>query len=297
MPVPVQATIILPTTADRGLLVPLCVSSIQRQTLQSFELFIIGDGVDESTRAVINDLVRQDDRISFFDHPKQARRGEVYRHQALQEARGQFVAYICDRDLWLPNHLDILANYLQKATLVTTNFYYVRRNQELVIPYLYTSPVETARGILSAAGHRLDFYHRLPYGWRTTPANRPTDLYMWEQMLAQADCRVAVAWQPTLLYFKRNDHPGWPTAQRYEELVRWTALLKDTSALQSAMDKALMGVIYERNRYKESWLLLRGKRVTDLPGLFKRKLRRWLKLPEDQPVEERWLPAPIKLDL
>ncbi|WP_080237897.1 glycosyltransferase family A protein [Spirosoma rigui] len=296
MPVPVQATIILPTTADRGVLLPLCVSSIQQQTLQAFEVFIIGDGVDEPTRVIINELVRQDNRIRFFDHPKHARRGEVYRHQALQEARGEFVAYICDRDLWLPKHLETLAHYLQHATLVTTYYYYVRRDQQLVLPYLYTSPTETARGILSAAGHRLDFYHRLPYGWRTTPVHRPTDRYMWEQMLAQADCQVAVAWQPTLLYFKRNDHPGWPTVQRYAELARWAALLQTPSALQPAMDNALMNVIYERNRYKESWLLLRGKRVAELPGLFKNKLRRWLRLPGDQPAEESWLPALIKLD-
>ncbi|MFD2932558.1 glycosyltransferase family 2 protein [Spirosoma flavum] len=296
MSLPIQATIILPTTADRGLLLPLCVSSIRRQVIQAFELFIIGDGVDEPTRAVVHDLIRQDDRIRFFDHPKHSRRGEVYRHQALQEARGTFVAYICDRDLWLPNHLEVLAHHLQKATLVTTNYYYVRLDQQLVLPYLLTSPSQTARGILSAAGHRLDFYHRLPYGWRTTPNNRPTDLYMWEQMLAHADCRVAVAWQPTLLYFKRNDHPGWPTAQRYEELVRWNALLQTPPALQPVMDKALISAAYERNRYRESWVLLRGRRISELPDWFRTKLREWLKLPAVPKAGENGLPAPIELD-
>ncbi len=274
---PVQATVILPTTADRGLLLPLSVGSVQRQTLQAFELFIIGDGVDEPTRAVIADLMQQDNRIQFFDHPKHPRRGEVYRHQALQQAKGTIVAYLCDRDLWLPHHLQTLADHLQIATLTSTNYYFVQQNQQLSLPYLPVAPREAARGILSAAGHRLDFYRTLPHGWRTTPANRATDVYMWEQMLAHPNCRVEIAWQPTLLYFKRDDHPGWPTAQRYEELSRWSALLQVPNGLQSAMQQAFVDLVRERNRFRRSWLLLKGRRLTELPGWLETKIREWLK--------------------
>jgi glycosyltransferase involved in cell wall biosynthesis len=293
---PIQATIILPTTADRGLLLPFCIGSIQQQTLQAFELFIIGDGVDESTRAVIKGLMRQDDRIHFFDHPKHARRGEVYRHEALQQARGVFVAYICDRDLWLPSHLEAINRLIQKATMVSTNFYYVRRNQKLILPYLPISPKKAARNILSATAHRLDFYHQLPYGWRTTPADQPTDRYMWDQLLAHPDCRVAVVWQPTLLYFKRNDHPGWPTIKRYEELAHWNTLMQSPMDLQKATDQAMAHALYERNGYKRSWLLIRGKRVIELPRWFKSKLQQWLKFSADPLEEESWLPDPKEPD-
>lgn len=287
---PVQATIILPTTADRGLILPFCIRSIQQQTLQAFELFIIGDGVDESTRGVINELMRQDNRIHFFDHPKHARRGEIYRHQALQQARGVFVAYICDRDLWLPNHLEVIAQHAQRATMITTNFYYVRRDQKVILPYLSISPREAARNILSATAHRLDFYHQLPYGWRTTPTNQPTDQYMWDQMLAHPNCQVSVVWQPTLFYFKRNDHPGWPTAKRFEELARWNTLMQSPVDLQRSIDQAIIHAVYERNRYKRSWLLIRGHRVADLPRWFKKKFRQWLKLSINPSEEESLLP-------
>ncbi|WP_080059017.1 glycosyltransferase family 2 protein [Spirosoma aerolatum] len=292
----IQATIILPTTADRGLLLPLCIRSIQQQTLQAFELFIIGDGVDEPTRSVIKHLMAQDNRIRFFDHPKHERRGEVYRHQALQQAQGFFVAYICDRDLWLPNHLDALSSVLQEATLATTNYYFVRRNQQLLLPYLPSSPRQRARGILSATAHRLDFYRQLPYGWRTTPSNQATDLYMWDQLLAHPNCRVAMVWQPTLLYFKRNNHPGWPTAQRYEELARWDTIRQNPERLQSAMNQAFINLIYERNQFKESWFLVRGRRISELPRWFMNKLRWWLTDQTKSTAEESWLPDPIKLD-
>lgn len=292
----ILATIILPTTADRGMILPFCIRSIQQQTVQAFELFIIGDGVDEPTRSVIKDLMAQDSRIHFFDHPKHERRGEVYRHQALQQAQGFFVAYICDRDLWLPNHLDALFSALQNATLATTNYYFVRRNQQLFLPYLPSSPHQRARGILSATAHRLDFYQQLPYGWRTTPSDRATDLYMWDQLLAHPNCRVAVIWQPTLLYFKRNNHPGWPTARRYEELARWNTVLQDPEKLQAATNQAFINLLYERNRFKENWFLFRGKRFKDLLPWLRHKLRWWLTDPAKSTEEESWLPDPIKLD-
>ena len=290
----VLVTIILPTTSDRGLLLPFSVASVQQQTLRAFELFVIGDGVDESTRAVIVELMRGDSRIHFFDHEKHSRRGEIHRHEALQQARGYFVAYLCDRDLWLPNHLEILAHHLKTASLVATNYYFVRRNQRLVLPYLPVSPRQAVRGILSAAGHRLDFYRMLPHGWRTTPTNRATDLYMWDQMLAHPDCRVAVAWQPTLLYFKRNNHPGWPTQQRFEELTRWSALLQTPDALQPAIDETMADMLYERNRFRRSWLLFRGRRLTELPAWFIGKLRRWLTRPANRKEEENEPPVPIR---
>jgi glycosyltransferase involved in cell wall biosynthesis len=63
-------TILLPTSIDRGLLLPYSVGSIQKQTIQDYELFIVGDGVNDFTRGVIQELRSNDDRIQFFDYPK-----------------------------------------------------------------------------------------------------------------------------------------------------------------------------------------------------------------------------------
>src|SRR5947208_10362336 len=69
------------------------VASVQLQTLQDFELLIVGDGVADATRAVVAELSAADSRIRFFDFAKGPRMGESHRHQALQRAQGRFVAY------------------------------------------------------------------------------------------------------------------------------------------------------------------------------------------------------------
>ena len=262
----------------------------------------MGDGVDEATRTVINELMRQDSRIHFFDHPKHPRRGEEYRHQALQQARGTIVAYICDRDLWMPHHLQTLIEHLQTATLVSTNYYHVRRNRRLMLPYLSLEPRKAAWGILSAGGHRLDFYHTLPYGWRTTPANCNTDQYMWEQIMAQPDCRVETAWLPTLLYFPTMEYSRWAgqpnelIARRAEDLAYWSARLQTPDGLRLAIEQAFVDLVRERNRFRTSWLLLKGRRLPELPGWLRGKIRFWRTGSTEPTAKDNQPPDRIKSD-
>lgn len=41
-------------------------------------------------------------RFHVLDRPKGTRHGELYRHEALQVAKGKFVCYLSDDDLWFP---------------------------------------------------------------------------------------------------------------------------------------------------------------------------------------------------
>ena len=45
-----QATVILPTIAGRGALLPLSAGSVLAQSVADIELFIMGDGVDDAGR-------------------------------------------------------------------------------------------------------------------------------------------------------------------------------------------------------------------------------------------------------
>src|SRR5690242_12643975 len=110
----------IPTTSGRGALLPFSVGSVLAQTVADLEVFILGDGVDDATRCIIHELMRHDARIRFFDHPKHARRGEPHRHAALAQARGRIVTYLCDRDLMLPRHLEVMGELLRDADFAHT---------------------------------------------------------------------------------------------------------------------------------------------------------------------------------
>lgn len=67
------ATVIVPTF-NHGATLRLAVDSALAQTVP-VEVFIIGDGVPDSNKSLIHDLVTADSRVRFFDHPKHISRG------------------------------------------------------------------------------------------------------------------------------------------------------------------------------------------------------------------------------
>ncbi len=277
------ATVILPTTGDRAPVLRHSISAIQRQSVQDLELFIIGDGVDDTARALITTIAAQDQRVRFFDHPKHARRGELYRHEALQQARGQTVCYACDRDLLLPHHVRTHADLCRQYNLVYTlalaierdnNAAFVRRSFFGALDDTATTPgrpipptLNPAAIQLSAVSHSLAAYRQLPAGWRTTPAGIATDQYMWEQFLEQPWCRAFSSADATLLYFKRGDHPGMSSAERGRELDFWVDRITDAQAIKALHEQALQTEIFRATHFAalvhQAPLLVRGRSVSE----------------------------------
>ena len=285
-----QFTIILPTTGNRGRLLPYSLGSIQNQTRQDFEIFIIGDGVAKESKLIIEKLREQDSRIHFFDHPKHERRGEVYRHQALQKARGNYICYICDRDLWMPDHLETMNTILTDFNFASTTFINVREAQPIVtgqhIGY-YGKATESNHpnkaGIsLSNAAHTKDLYNIVPYGWRTTPKGIPTDIYMWTQFLDHEKCNAFSHTKPTVLYFKRGHFPGIPVHQRVTELKKWSEKIQSKESADLIREEAQKVLLLEWRKLKilsKSPLLIKGRRLSELPSAILQKVSNRLKKP------------------
>jgi hypothetical protein len=226
------ATILIPTHEH---VEPLrqAVASAQDQSLQDFELFIVGDGVSDATRALVAELSAADRRIRFFDCAKGPRKGEIHRNQALQHAQGRFVAYLGDDDCWMPNHLEVMNELLSEADFGHTLQIGINGSGDLVV-----MPGDLAHAAFrdrmlhtmfncfdfTFAGHTLEAYRRLPYGWRTTPQEFPwTDLYMWRQFLAEPWCRARSAMVPTGINTWTHLRPNLSDAERAAELTYWRA--------------------------------------------------------------------------
>lgn len=229
------ATVLIPTHNHAEPL-RLAVRSVRRQTMTDFELFIVGDGVGDDTRAVVAELAAEDSRIRFFDLPKGPRKGEAHRHTALAEARGRFVAYLGDDDIWFPDHLETLGTVLEDADFGHTMHVGINhKGRFFALPAdlandgfrerLLTK--ETNCTDMTFAGHTLDAYRRLPHGWRTTPVEFPwIDLYMWRVFLGQPWCRARSLMVPTGICTQTHLRPDLSNAKRAAELHR---LLKRSS--------------------------------------------------------------------
>lgn len=278
------ATVIVPTTKDRGPLLHYSVGSILKQTVEDIEVFIIGDGVFDETRKVVKKLIQADNRIRFFDFPKHEKRGEPNRHIALQEASGKIVCYLCDRDLMLPYHIENMLKYYDNYNFVTSHCFNSMENGvmdigttlfvgEITEEEKKTGAARTKPGThkgfrLSTLSHSLALYRKLPFGWRTTPPHMPTDHYMYEQFLAHKDCKPYFSvYPPSILYIRRGSHQdGWSTDERLRELVFWSDFINSEDSLSGLKELAINGLVLRRNEmWKENQHLKR--KIFDLNAL------------------------------
>ena len=289
-----KATVIVPTHGDRGPLLPHSLGSVLNQTESDLEIFVFGDGVSDDTRRVIQSLQQGDERIRFFDDPKDGRRGEARRHRHLREARGDIVCYLCDRDLMLPDHIDIMHGLLQQhnfahtlmarivpdgRVLLNMRRYNLQRKAD--VDWI-VAPERTYSLGLSVVAHTLEHYRELPHGWRETPSNVMTDHYMWAQFLVHPHNRPVSSDELSILYFPRGYAPGAPSrtvSQWLDEFAAWESLLADPAALQGfregvtrrALAPHLRAMEVFRNRLERHPALRRSLRA--MPRLHRPLLR------------------------
>jgi glycosyltransferase involved in cell wall biosynthesis len=101
-------SVIIPTR-NRPQLLARAIQSVINQTHRDIELLIVNDGGTD-----ISDLIQSfhDPRIIYLQH-KQSRGPSAARNSALKRAKGRYIAYLDDDDLYYPHHIATLFNALQ----------------------------------------------------------------------------------------------------------------------------------------------------------------------------------------
>lgn len=245
---PPLVTVVIPTY-DHGRTLDLAARSVLAQSMASLELFIVGDGVPDITREVVDALRSEDRRVRFFDNPKGARHGELHRHAALAQSQGRFVAYLSDDDLWFPEHLEVLAELLEDADLAHTLPTNTGPDGKHAMAIVDLSLARHRQAILdggtgpslSTTGHTAEAYRRLPFGWRTTPKGTHTDVYMWRQFLAEPWCRARSSRAPTAIHLASAARQHATEEDRLAEQARWSRLLGDEGMRRRYVEQ-LLGV-------------------------------------------------------
>jgi glycosyltransferase involved in cell wall biosynthesis len=221
-------TVIVPTTAHRETLW-YALASIRDQTEADFRLHVIGDGCPDRTADIVGMI--GDERIVLHRFPKSVGHGEEYRDQVIRSEDSEFVAYLADDDLWLPDHLEVMAERLGRCDFCHSKLGLVYtdgnigfragdvRNRAVVAMMLGSFPWNVVA--LGAAAHRRDAYLKLAEGWSPRPEGWWSDLWMWRKWLREPWVRLDASPRITYLQFGQAARPGWPPFARMHESAHW----------------------------------------------------------------------------
>jgi glycosyltransferase involved in cell wall biosynthesis len=96
-------SVVVPTK-DGGALFGTTLASVIAQTMDDFELIVVDDASGDAVTADVIDAVRSDERVRLVSHSRSA--GEARsRNEAMELARGRWVAFLDHDDLWAPTKL------------------------------------------------------------------------------------------------------------------------------------------------------------------------------------------------
>ena len=207
-------TVIIPTH-DHASTLDLAMASVLSQSIETLELVVIGDGVGDDAREVIAAI--DDPRVRFLDEAKTASRAELVRHRVLVDSDSDYVCYLGDDDVMLPDHVETMSSALQEVDFTHPLPAYIRPDGALAAhPTDLSDPLcrqwhlnpEHNAVSLTGVAHRLDAYRRLPNGWREAPPGRWSDHYMWEQWFRTDGFRYSTGRRLTVLEIRISSASG-----------------------------------------------------------------------------------------
>lgn len=239
------ASILIPAH-DKPSTLPLTVDTVLRQSVSDLEVIVIGDGVTDQVRDVVDGLVRSDPRVRFLDFPKGPHHGERYRHDAVLAASSDAVFYLCDDDLLLPDHVADLLALLEDHTLVQSLNGFCRASGEVELVVGDLADSDTVELLLderlrhnfvsiTGTAHTRAFYEQAGVRWDTTPAGEWPDHLQFRRMAAHPAFRGATSQRMTALQLPTSEdgRDGWSDDERQAELARWHAVVTAPGAQET----------------------------------------------------------------
>ncbi|PPC79315.1 hypothetical protein C4K68_01010 [Pokkaliibacter plantistimulans] len=238
------------------------IASILRQSVQDFEILVVGDGAPKRTRDIVEEMGVADRRIKYFQFAKGLAHGELARHEVIAQAKGEYIAYLGDDDIWLPSHLEVVGNYLEVYDFVNTVQLTVTKNDHWHFYLGNLEDIHCRNKMLgskfnffgpSAAAHRKDSYFRLPMGWRPKPEGMWSDLHMWRQWLTHKEMRMKSIAEVTAIHLSDKERLNDSIEDRCQEMLLWLDNIKSDSFMERIdakhkeywRDRAMQGIAFK----------------------------------------------------
>lgn len=103
-----KVSVILPTY-NRASYLYSAIKSVLNQTFKDFEIIIVDDASTDNTKQIIDKF---DDRRIYYIRHKENKGGSAARNTGIKRSKGEFIAFLDDDDLWMPNKLEKQLNFI-----------------------------------------------------------------------------------------------------------------------------------------------------------------------------------------
>jgi glycosyltransferase involved in cell wall biosynthesis len=232
-----KVLVIMPThnKADR---IKYSIDSVLKQTYKDFDFAIVGDGVGDDTRYVVEEFKKIDSRITFYDNEKgYEKMGEENRDKVIKDfPDAQYITYLADDDLFVKNHIEVMLKEIKGHDFVhpfpmfvthdNKNIFFKRYlDNNIDFLFLLHRPGNNFIS-LTGAMHTREIYDKSP-GWEKTPKEYPVDKYMWSKILSIPDCKYKTSRQSTTVKLGNKDYRG-NDEQELMLIKKWHSLINNT---------------------------------------------------------------------
>lgn len=109
---PHSISVIVPTRNRAETFLPQAIRSVIAQTYANWELFVVDDASTDNTASVVALFAQTDRRIRYLRAPGQG--PGMARKIASQQICGEYLAFLDDDDVWLPDKLRIQMEYFNQ---------------------------------------------------------------------------------------------------------------------------------------------------------------------------------------
>ena len=107
-------SIIIPSY-NRANHLPKAIESVLVQSFTDWELIIVDDGSTDNTSDVVSSY--NDPRIKYI-YQENAERSAA-RNNGIRNAKGEWICFLDSDDVYAPNHLQVISEYVEKENLLT----------------------------------------------------------------------------------------------------------------------------------------------------------------------------------
>lgn len=118
-----------------------CLNSVLLQSVKEIEIICIDDGSKDNSLKLLYEIAKKDTRILVLTHEN---RGVSYtRNRGLQQARGQYIAFIDADDIWHADTLSTLLVALQgnsRASIAWAKYLRFESETKIAIPTIAKKP-------------------------------------------------------------------------------------------------------------------------------------------------------------